>query len=179
VVTWGMPRTSWVAAALIVLAAGCVSSQPDDTIGRFTPLVVGDSAPAYVAATLAGDTVRLGGAGPVTLLNLWATWCTSCREEFADLEELRRIYSPRGFRVVAVSVDQGSIALVRRFVDAQRVQFVVAHDQDARIQRSYGVLGLPSTYLIDRDGRIAWTLTGGIHIDTATVRREIEKVLPP
>ena len=144
----------------------------------FRPLGVGDIAPRYEAVSLSGDTLRVGGAPqPVTLVNVWATWCESCREEFADLDRISRDYAKRGVRVVAVSVDQGSSAGVTRFVKAVRPSFPVAHDPAGRIQRLYAAVGVPSTYVVGADGRVAWRLTGNLHADPEQVRRELDKAL--
>jgi peroxiredoxin len=99
--------------------------------------------PTYAAPTLAGDTVRVTAGGPLTLVNVWATWCTSCREEMADLEAMQRDYGPRGLRVVAVSVDEGSVERVRRFVEREKLTMPIAHDPEGRIQRLYSVVGVP------------------------------------
>ena len=115
-----------------MLAAAC--STPPGATRPFRPLVVGDRAPAYAARTLAGDSVRVGAGTPV-LLNVWATWCTSCREEMADLAALDREYAPRGVRVLAVSVDAGDGTRVRRFAEAEQLPFAVAHDPAGVVQK--------------------------------------------
>jgi len=148
----------------------------------FRPLGVGDLAPRYEAVSLAGDTLRVGGgeggaSQPVTLVNVWATWCESCREEFADLDRISKDYAKRGVRVVSVSVDQGSSAGVQRFVDAVRPSFPVAHDPAGRIQRLYAAVGVPSTYVVGADGRVVWKLTGNLHADPGQVREELDKAL--
>ena len=142
------------------------------------PLALHAPVPAYDATTLAGDRVRVGGeAAPLTLVNVWATWCTSCREEMADLEALHRELGPRGLRVVAVSIDAGSGARVRRFVERQRLTFPVVHDAAGAIQRLYGVVGVPETYLVSPDGRLRWHHIGGIHGATRDARAAIVAAL--
>jgi cytochrome c biogenesis protein CcmG/thiol:disulfide interchange protein DsbE len=163
-------RLGNLVAAMALLAA-CGRATADAA----RPMAVGDAVRAYDAATLRGDTVRVGGAGPLTLVNVWATWCTSCREEMADLEALHTEFAPRGLRVVAVSIDAGSPARVQRFVDRQRLSFVVAHDPEARIQKLYDVVGVPSSYLIGSDGRLLWQQVGGIHGAVKNVRAEVER----
>jgi peroxiredoxin len=130
----------------------------------FRPVAVGDTAPPYATPTLAGGEARVGGAGaPVTLLNVWATWCTSCREEMGDLAALHREFGPRGLRVLAVSVDEGAGAKVRRFAERERLPFPVAHDPEGRVQSLYGVVGVPETYLVGADGRVLWKRAGNVH----------------
>ncbi len=155
--------------------------------GAFRPLAVGDLAPSYAAALIAGPagavgttpttTARVGGPGPVTLLNVWATWCTACREEMDDLAALHRDYAGRGLRVLAVSVDAGGDARVRRFADDARLPFAVAHDPDGRVQEQFGIVGVPATYLVGRDGRVRWAYTGNLHGQLGAVRAAISSAL--
>jgi uncharacterized protein (DUF1684 family)/peroxiredoxin len=139
---------------------------------------IGSPLPEYRATTLSGDSVALGGrGGPLTLVNVWATWCTSCREEMQDLAAIHHDYSPRGLRVVAVSVDAGSETLVRRFVQRESLSFPVVHDQVGIIQQQYHVVGVPTSYLIGPDGELRWRQVGGIHGTLPAVRAEVEKAL--
>ncbi|CAN5592534.1 hypothetical protein BH09GEM1_BH09GEM1_34520 [soil metagenome] len=143
-----------------------------------TPIVVGGTLPTYRATTLAGAKVELGGGGgPLTLVNVWATWCTSCREEMQDLAAIHRDFLPRGLRVVAVSVDAGSETLVRRFVQREALPFPVVHDQAGTIQKQFHIVGVPTSYLIGADGRLLWQQVGGIHGELPKVRAELEKAL--
>ena len=88
---------------------------------------------------------------------------------------MRRAYEAKGLRVVAVSVDQGASTKVEAFVAAQGSQFAVVHDHKARISSLYGVGGLPSTYLIGRDGRVLWSLTGSFLEDSSNMYAAIRK----
>jgi peroxiredoxin len=140
----------------------------------FRPLAPGDSVPPYAAPTLAGDTVRVAAGGPLTLVNVWATWCTSCREEMADLEAVHRDYGTRGVRVVAVSVDEGDPARVRHFVEHQKLTMPIALDPTGSIQRAYSVVGVPETFLVGRDGRLVWRQAGGLHGAPEAARAAID-----
>ena len=165
---------------ILVTAGACAGGGgASETDAAFRPIAVGDAAPAYTVAALDGDSVRVGG-GPsdgLTVVNVWATWCESCREEFADLERMQRDFANRGVRIVAVSVDQGSTTAVERFAREQKSTFPVAHDREGRIQRLYTAVGVPSTYLIGRDGKIAWRHTGSLHANPAELRGAIERQL--
>lgn len=160
-----------------MLLAACDrgNDSPSARVPVAPPLVVGALAPVYDATALDSSALHFGGAGSdAVLLNVWATWCTSCREEFAELEQMREKYGAHGLRVVAVSVDQGSDLKVRRFVSQQGSRFPVSHDREAKISALYGVRGLPATYLIGRDGTVKWTLTGSFLTDSVGLRKAIE-----
>jgi len=169
-----MPRVAlWLGVGALLCASACDRSTARANVAP--PLMVGAAAPVYDAAALDSAPLHVGGASSdVVLLNVWATWCTSCREEFAELERMRVQYGERGLRVVAVSVDQGSDLKVRKFVSQQGSRFPVAHDREARISALYGVMGLPATYLVGRDGTVKWTLTGSFLVDSAGLTRAIE-----
>jgi cytochrome c biogenesis protein CcmG, thiol:disulfide interchange protein DsbE len=170
------PTFGWALACWLVLAL-CACSGREIGGEVYRPLAVGDAVPAYASATLAGDTVRVGGVGRLTLVNVWATWCTSCREEMADLEAIHRDYASRGLRVVAVSVDAGNGERVRRFVESERLTFTVAHDPGGRVQQLYRVAAVPETYLVSTDGRLLWQLRGGLHGNAARARAAIDRAL--
>jgi thiol-disulfide isomerase/thioredoxin len=141
--------------------AACASS--DDATaetGPSGPAKVGAPAPAYRIATLAGDSLIVGPSESVVLLNVWATWCASCKEEFALMDTLLTRHGPQGLRVVAVSVDVGSVEPVQRTIDQYAVTFEVAHDPAGDIERRFPALGVPASYLIDRDGRLHWKHVG-------------------
>jgi peroxiredoxin len=143
----------------------------------FRPLAPGDAAPDYQAVTLAGDTIRIGPGEPITLMNVWATWCTSCREEMADLQAIGHDYQARGLRLLAVSVDQGNPDHVRRFVATAGLTFPVAIDSDEVVEHRFQTVGVPETYLIGTDGRLLWRHAGGIHADPGAARTAIEQAL--
>jgi len=162
-------------AALLVAELAC--SRADAPRGAlFRPLRVGDRAPAYTAHGVHGDTVAVGSGAPV-LLNVWATWCTSCREEMTDLGVLSRAYASKGVKVVAVSVDAGDGARVRRFADAERLPFVVAHDPDGEVQRRFQAVGVPETYLISATGTLLWVQRGGLHGAASAVRATLDSAI--
>jgi cytochrome c biogenesis protein CcmG/thiol:disulfide interchange protein DsbE len=183
-------RTLLLRIALLMLAvdASACGESSARTVARTTDsasaavsaasIVIGGALPSYRATTLSGTSVELGGAGgSLTLVNVWATWCTSCREEMQDLAAIHRDFLPRGLRVVAVSVDAGSEALVRRFMQREALPFPVVHDQAGTIQKQYHIVGVPTSYLIGADGRLLWQQVGGIHGELPKVRAELQKAL--
>jgi cytochrome c-type biogenesis protein len=158
-----------------VAAVAACAAGDESTNGAFRPLDVGDAAPAYVSRTLDGDTIRLGGAREVTILNVWATWCTSCREEMADLEALSREFAGSGVRVIGVSVDGGNESRVRRFAESEKLTFAVAHDPEQRVQQIYQVVGVPETFVVGKDGTVLFRYVGNIHPVLDSVRAVVSR----
>lgn len=151
--------------------ARAASSAEADSAGAFHSLAEGAPVPAYTISTLDGTPLKIGGEGAITVLNVWATWCTSCREEMADLNALQREFVTKGVRVVGVSVDAGDVTRVARFAEAERLAFSVAHDPEQRIQQLYQVVGVPETFIIDRRGALLWRHVGNLHPVADSVRR--------
>lgn len=151
--------------------------------GRFTFVGPGDEAPVFALPTTKGDTVRLDSfRGKVALLNIWATWCAPCVWEMPAMERVYRELGPKGFEVIAVSVDVGTDAaqanaLVDEFVAEKELTFTVLRDPDHLLQRMYQADYVPTTFLIDRDGRIAHRLVGPAEWDREPHRSMILDLL--
>lgn len=178
----GRVGTFFVIAAVVVLG-GLIWVNRD----RFTPLDVGSRAPEYAALSLDGDSVPLSTfQGDVVLLNIWATWCLPCVRELPALQRLHEQLGPQGLRIVAVSVDAPAGALgafgqpggnVREFIDRFGITFTVLQDPTGRIQSRYQVNGLPTTFIIDRDGRIRRKVLGAAEWDEPAFADQIRRVL--
>jgi peroxiredoxin len=159
----------------LALVAGCAKAGSD--AASFKPLEIGAPVPAYAAKTLAGDTVKIGGVQSPTVLNVWATWCVSCQEEMAALDSLRTENQAKGLRVIAVSVDNGDIEKVRRFAETNHLGMTVAHDPMSTINSSYEVVGVPTTFVIGRDGKLLWRHTGNVTEVMTEARGAIAKAI--
>jgi peroxiredoxin len=111
-------------------------------------------APALTLVDLSGNKIDTSSyAGKVVLINFWAAWCTPCAEEIPQLVALQDKYRAQGFRVIGISMEDRDSAL-RDFYRKYKMNYPVAAGS-AKIAESYGgILGLPTSFLIGRDGRI-------------------------
>lgn len=158
---------SVTAALAMTLALSCAPSDEGN------PVRIGAPAPAYAAMTLAGDSVSLDSLrGRVVLLNIWATWCAPCRDEIPVLEALHRDHVDDGLEILGVSVDaRGEERRIGDFAAGIGMTYPIWHDPDERVSTIYRAIGVPSTYLIDRDGILRWQRIGPIaERDTAFLR---------
>ena len=103
--------------------------------------------------------------GKVVVLNFWATWCPPCRAEMPALEAVYQEYRDRGVVIVAVNVVESSKAILR-FVNELGLTFPVLRDSERKAGNRYGILFLPTTLFIGRDGQIAFREEGKIDQDT-------------
>lgn len=142
----------------LLLALWASATQADE-------LTAADAAP--VAAmndqplpTIDGGELMLNDLhGQVVLLDFWASWCGPCRESFPWMNQVQQRYGDDGLVIVGVNLDQDTAA-ARAFLDAVPADFTIAFDSQGQWPEAYGLIGMPSSYLIDRQGRVRATHTG-------------------
>ena len=111
-------------------------------------------APDFSLIDLSGRALRLSDyRGKVVILDFWATWCEPCKQEIPHLVELQNKYAAQGLQVLGVSMDD-SEPPVREFQQQFKMNYPVAVGTSKLADQYGGVLGLPITFLIDRQGRI-------------------------
>lgn len=163
-------------AALASIGAALFWVGPSATRG----VEVGDRAPDYSAPLLSGEEVSLSEQrGRVVLVNIWATWCGPCRVEMPPIQQVYERYRDEGFSVLAVSVDAGPghREKVRRFVEEYGLDFPVLLDPEGRVTRVFQTVGVPETFVLDREGRIVKRLIGATDWNSAAHRALIEELL--
>jgi thiol-disulfide isomerase/thioredoxin len=117
-------------------------------------------------------------AGKVVLLNFWATWCPPCRAEMPSIDRLAGRMAGDDFAVLAVSADRGSIDRPARFLAEIGVKHLaLMHDPGGKAMIGSGVLGLPVTLILDREGREIARLIGDAEWDSPEARALIDRVI--
>jgi thiol-disulfide isomerase/thioredoxin len=113
-------------------------------------------APPFTLASRAGGQVSLADLkGQVVMINFWASWCGPCRQEFPALDQIYAKYKPLGFTLVAINVESEQ-ADADRFLATTPASFPILFDPDNTVSGNYGVSAMPTTVLIDRQGRVRW-----------------------
>jgi cytochrome c biogenesis protein CcmG, thiol:disulfide interchange protein DsbE len=163
--------------AALLLAVACDGKE--GSAGGTRRVAIGAEVPSYAAHSLAGDSVSLQGLRKkVVLLNVWATWCHPCRAEIPELQQLHTKYASRGLEVVGVSIDaKDDEENIRQFMTEFGMTYPVWRDPDERVSAQFLVLGVPTTYLIDRGGVLRWRMTGPIRPGDTTLAVAIESAL--
>ena len=138
----------------------------------------GKPAPAVTLPELqSGQPFELAALrGRVVLLDFWASWCGPCRESLPLYQKLRDEFPRADFEVVAVNVDedkQDALAFLERIP----LQFMLLYDDGGKVAASYALKGMPSSYLIDRDGNVASRHVGFQRKDLAPLREHIMRLI--
>lgn len=122
--------------------------------------------------------------GKTVLLNIWATWCAPCRKEMPSLDRLQATLGGADFQVIALSVDAGGVQNVRHFYDQLGLKNLsIFVDQSGWTMQSLRILGLPTSLLVDREGREIGRTLGPADWDQpyalSVLRRYVERFPPP
>jgi len=131
----------------------------------------------FTLQLLSGASASLSSyKGKVVILNFWATWCPPCRAEMPSMENLYQRFKDNGLEILAVNMGENPIT-VRLFIQNNRHTFPVPLDSNNRIGALYGVEAIPTSYILDRDGKIIARIVGSIHWDTPQVITAFDALL--
>ncbi|MBM3884237.1 MAG: TlpA family protein disulfide reductase [Gemmatimonadetes bacterium] len=170
----GLARRVVLAFAL----GGCARGDRAEATSA-APVAVGAPAPTYAATSVAGAPVALADLrGRVVLLNIWATWCKPCRQEMPALDTLQRRHEAAGLTVVGVSIDEpGERDRIAPFAQELGASYALWHDPDDRVSSTFLAIGVPASYLIDRDGTLRWRHVGPVTADDPALTAALREAL--
>ncbi len=114
--------------------------------------------------------------GKVVYLDFWASWCEPCKKSFPWLHDIKQRYAEKGFEVVAVNLDKDR-KLADEFLKVMDVNFLVAFDESGESASKYKLKGMPSSYLIGRDGKLYASHIGFIEKDKKKLEQAIKELL--
>jgi cytochrome c biogenesis protein CcmG/thiol:disulfide interchange protein DsbE len=180
-VACGKPRLVWGLVALLLLFTSSALGQSE------LPNLLGQLQLSSYAArmwphpfkghTTSGQEVALDDLrGRVVLVTFWASWCAECRPEMPLFERLHRDYAAHGLTLVGINLRE-SVQTIERYAKALSLTFPLLQDPDGKITSSYGVIGLPTTFLIGRDGRPVALAVGPRAWNSAPARALIQTLL--
>lgn len=125
-------------------------------------LAIGAKAPDFELKTLTGETVKLSNLkGKKVMLNFWATWCPPCK---AEMPEMEQFYKENGKDIVILAVNIDPQLDVQKFVDENKITFPILLDAEDKVNESYQILSIPTTYFIDSKGNIQNKYTGAMNL---------------
>jgi peroxiredoxin len=146
-----MIRIGCLRSSIIALALAAIAP----TAGAAGDIAPGASAPGFNLPSSGGQVALDGLKGQVVLINFWASWCGPCREEMPILEQLYHKYQAAGFTLLGVNVEPKS-ADAAKFLRATPVSFPILFDTDSKVSKLYSVADMPSTVIVDRNGRVRY-----------------------
>ncbi|MEQ1917792.1 MAG: TlpA disulfide reductase family protein [Elusimicrobiota bacterium] len=153
----GIARYAFV--AIVALAWACTPSEPAGAPEAAAPLS---------GKTLNGKIVSLSDyKGKVVLVDFWATWCDPCKYEIPELIKLQDRLGAKGFAILSVSMDE-DVAEVPPFVKAMKINYPVILNGSDRAPKGWVVPGLPTAYLIGRDGKVLQRKFGSKSLEKLT-----------
>ncbi|PAP74521.1 TlpA family protein disulfide reductase [Rubrivirga marina] len=161
--------TARLPVLLLAVVAGCADEPPEPPSSAAAPppaaLAELDTlafpAPDFERPALDGGPFRLSDhRGEVVLVNFWATWCLPCRVETPEFVALQDELGDEGVRFVGVSLDEGGFDDVRPFAEEFGVTYPLVLDDGALLEPYGGLVALPTTLLVDRDGVVRYRLRG-------------------
>ncbi len=181
-----MVRSGWtlLVALLLALPGPGASAQADAdpagqaSLGEFIPASRPRPAPPAVFTDADGKTLSLRDfAGKLVLVNLWATWCAPCRHEMPSLERLQTRLGDK-IAILAISEDRGGSKAVAPFIAKLGLKVVKTYlDPESTVGRAFKVDGLPTSFLIDRQGRVLGRVEGEAEWDSPKMLAIIDPLL--
>lgn len=146
-----LPRLLLMLSVLLLAGCGEEGRQP----------VNGEPAPAFTLERLAGGKARFPDdyRGKTVAIRFWADWCPFCEGEMKQLEPVYRKYRDRGLVILAVNVRQDRDTAAR-FIERLHISYDTLLDLDGTVAREYGVMGLPTTFFVDRAGVLQTRILG-------------------
>ncbi len=160
-----MKQNTLVLAAVVIAVSAMIyagayksrhAAEPEGAdISRIAGNVKGKVAPDFELKTLDGKTVRLSDLkGKAVLLNFWATWCGPCKIEMPWFVDLQKQYGPQGLQIVGIAMDDSDDKTISDFLKEMGVNYTIVKGKESVGVAYGGVLGLPTTFFIGRDGKI-------------------------
>jgi peroxiredoxin len=165
-----------VKKALLILAAGFLLLGWAVWQHSTKPRITGPRpAPAFTLTDLSGRTVSLSDyRGKVVVLDFWATWCEPCKQEIPHFIEMQDKYASQGLQVLGVSMDDDEPP-VRQFQQQFKMNYPVALGNPKLADQYGGILGLPITFVIDRNGQVTARHVGAT--EPSVIEAEVQKLL--
>ncbi|WP_051678469.1 TlpA family protein disulfide reductase [Thiomicrospira pelophila] len=133
--------------------------------------------PGLVGKTFEGETLNLADIrGDVVLVNFWATWCPPCVTEIPSMNRLLAKYRDQGLQILSVDFQQ-SAEEIAKFSERVPVDYPIVLDQDGRISKDWGVFSFPTTFVVDRQGRVRYSLNQGVEWDVPEFEAPLKALL--
>ncbi len=147
-----------VVAVALLYAAQKYASRQSLSVGAKTSAQgegIGQAVPDFMLKDIQGNTFRMSDLkGKVVILDFWATWCQPCKVEIPWFIDMHNRYRAQGLEVVGIAMDEEGLDVVKPFVEEFKMNYRVLLGNEAVANQFGGIYGLPTTFIIDREGKI-------------------------
>ncbi len=165
------PAIVLIGALMAVLPASCGGGG-----GAKAPRPLVTTAPDFALKDVDGKVFHFSDTkGTVRLVDFWATWCAPCREEIPMFKDLHAAYGPKGFTLVGIAMDDEGVDKVKPYVDELKIPYVTLIGDEGVVDAFGGIVGFPTKFLVDREGRIVDTWVG--EVPRAVLEKQIQALL--
>jgi peroxiredoxin len=154
-----------VSPIILVLAVFVITffqkTSTSETIQKVEPPKKGSSVPDFKFPNLEGQEVaRNDLRGKVVFINIWATWCPTCVEEMASMQQLYEKFKGSDFEILSISIDALGKQVVAPFMEKHKLTFPVLLDPTGKIKKLYMTTGVPESFIVDKNGVLALKVIG-------------------
>ncbi len=153
-------------AALLALVLG----------GKSFALEAGANAPDFALPGVQGQVKLSSDAGSVVYVDFWASWCGPCRQSFSWMNAMQDKYRAQGLKIIGVNLD-GKSEDAKKFLTQNPAKFTIAFDSKGETPKSYGVKGMPTSFLVGRDGKVIFQHLGFKEADRDDLEKQIKAAL--
>ncbi|MDD2308702.1 MAG: TlpA disulfide reductase family protein [Desulfuromonadaceae bacterium] len=175
-----MQRIIFLFIACLFLSLTACSRSDSPTSPKIN-VVAKEKSPAPDVSVISlanGSTLKLSELkGKVVLLNFWATWCPPCREEIPSMMKLNGVMTGKPFQMVAISVDEGGQPAIESFFKESGFSLPTYLDESGASAKSYGITGIPESFIIDKEGVIVKKIIGGFAWDSPETVSFLESLM--
>lgn len=163
----------------LVFFIGLILAPTIGSTGENSPAETGKKAPSCMINSLSSSpgTINLQDySGKVILIDFWASWCVPCRKSFPLLNQLDKRYRNAGLQIIGIGVDENS-SDAERFIEKFPVTFTLGLDTKGNCPKAYSVKGMPSSYLIDRNGMMREIFIGFRENEIQSIEKSINELI--
>ncbi len=168
-----------VLSLALQLCIGTLAVLAGDTASPLTPFSKRSDAPELKLKDIDGKTHDLSKLhGKVVLVNFWATWCPPCLHEMPSMQKIYRVLSREHFEILAVNVGEDD-KKVFAFSGTLKpsLSFPLLLDLDSRVMHKWKVMGMPTSFIVDKNGRVALRIVGGRDFDNPAMLKQIQMLI--
>jgi thiol-disulfide isomerase/thioredoxin len=167
-----------LALLIVLFLANCTSNPTGATASGPNPSAVKSAAPEFELENVAGGKLKSNDLkGKVTVVDFWATWCEPCISEIPNYNALRQSYNDKGVEILGVTVESGKLNDIKPKVEELKMKYPVVVGDDKVIDGFGGLIGFPTTFIVDKDWRVYKKYLGMTRNKKEMIEKDLQKLI--